>query len=143
MELINASIIMLLGYKKDRLQLLSIISITWFLFGMVSLVTSLSQGEVNMILPILYVAQAIILYGIYTYCKVNKYIMIGKDYIQRNSLSKPKVYVEDILKVRKKGKLYFFYTNERTLRINTKLLDSQALLELEVFVKHLPNAVSV
>lgn len=134
---------MLLGYKKDRLQLLSIISITWFMFGMVSLVTSLTQGETNMVLPILYVAQAIILYGIYTYCKVNKYILIGKDYIQRNSLSKPKVHVEDILKVRKKGKIYFFYTPKRTLRINTKLLDKQALTELEDFIKSLPNAVAV
>ncbi|HLS11612.1 MAG TPA: hypothetical protein VK050_05585 [Flavobacteriaceae bacterium] len=134
---------MLLGYKKDRLQLLSIISITWFMFGMVSLVTSLTQGETNMVLPILYVAQAIILYGIYTYCKVNKYILIDKDYIQRNSLSKPKVHVEDILKVRKKGKIYFFYTPKRTLRINTKLLDKQALTELEDFIKSLPNAVAV
>jgi len=113
------------------------------MFGMVSLVTSLTQGETNMVLPILYVAQAIILYGIYTYCKVNKYILIDKDYIQRNSLSKPKVHVEDILKVRKKGKIYFFYTPKRTLRINTKLLDKQALTELEDFIKSLPNAVAV
>ena len=134
---------MLLGYKKDRLQLLSIIAITWFTFGMISLVTSLTKGEANMVLPILYLAQAIILYGIYSYCKANKYILIEKDYIQRNSLSKPKVHVQDILKVRKKGKIYYFYTPKTTLRINTKLLDDEALAELENFIKHLPNAVAV
>lgn len=143
MELINASIIMLLGYKKDRLQLLSIISIIWFLFGVVSLVTTLSEGGANIVLPILYLAQAVTLYGVYTYCKVKKYILINNEYIQRNSFSKPKAHIKDILKVRKKGKIYFFYTSKRTLRVNTKLLDNQALIDLEDFIKRLPNAVAV
>jgi len=142
-ELINATDIMLLGYKKDRLQLLSVISIIWLLFGVVSLITTLSEGGSNVVLPILYLAQAVLLYGVYTYCKVKKYILISKDYIQRNSLSKPKAHINDILKVRKKGNLYFFYTPKKTLRVNTKLMDKKALAELEDFIKRLPNAVSV
>ena len=70
---------MLLGYKKDRLQLLSVISIIWFLFGVVSLVTSLTKGESNIVLPILYLVQAVLLYGVYTYCKVKKYILINNE----------------------------------------------------------------
>ncbi|HLW14190.1 MAG TPA: hypothetical protein VKX30_01675 [Flavobacteriaceae bacterium] len=134
---------MLLGYKKDRLQLLSVISIIWLLFGVGSLISSLIQGETNIVFPVLYIAQALLLYGIYTYCRVNKYVLISKEYIQRNTLWKSKAHINDILKVRKAGKIYFIYTPEQTIRINTKLLDSQAVIELERFINRLPNAVSV
>ena len=134
---------MLLGYKKDRLQLLSVISIIWLLFGVGSLISSLIEGETNIVFPILYIAQALLLYGVYTYCRVNKYVLISKEYIQRNSLWKSKAHINDILKVRKTGKVYFIYTSEQTIRINTKLLDNQAVIELESFISRLPNAVSV
>lgn len=134
---------MLLGYKKDRLQLLAVISITWFLFGIMSFVFSYGKADANIVMPILYIAQALLLYGVYRYCKIKKYIVISNDYIQCNSLSKPKANVKDILKVRKRGKMYFLYTSQRTLRINTKLLDKQALKLLEEFINRLPNAVSV
>lgn len=134
---------MLLGYKKDRLQLLSVISIIWLLFGVGSLISSLIEGETNIVFPILYIAQALLLYGVYTYCRVNKYVLISKEYIQRNSLWKSKAHINDILKVRKTGKIYFIYTSEQTIRINTKLLDNQAVIELESFISRLPNAVSV
>ena len=134
---------MLLGYKKDRLQLLSVISIIWFLFGVISLITSLVNGETNIVFPILYIAQALLLYGVYTYCKVKKYILISNDYIQCNTLRKSKAHINDILKVRKTGKIYFIYTSEQTMRINTKLLDNQAVTELEGFISRLPHAVAV
>lgn len=134
---------MLLGYKKDRLQLLSVISIIWLLFGLGSLISSLIEGETNIVFPILYIAQALLLYGVYSYCKVNKYVFISKEYIQCNTLWKSKAYINDILKVRKTGKIYFLYTSEQTIRINTKLLDNQAVRELENFISHLPHAVSV
>lgn len=134
---------MLLGYKKDRLQLLSVISIIWLFFGVGSLISSLIEGETNIVFPILYIAQALLLYGVYTYCRVNKYVLISKEYIQRNSLWKSKAHINDILKVRKTGKIYFIYTSEQTIRINTKLLDNQAVIELESFISRLPNAVSV
>lgn len=134
---------MLLGYKKDRLQLLAVISTIWFLFGVISLILSTIQGDANIVMPILYIAQAILFYGVYKYCKIKKYIVISSDYIQCNSLSKPKANVKDILKVRKRGKIYFLYTSKRTLRINTKLLDNSAIKKLEEFINGLPNAVSV
>ena len=134
---------MLLGYKKDRLQLLSVISIIWLLFGVVTLITSLVNGGTNIVFPILYIAQALLLYGVYTYCKVNKYVLISNEYIQRNTLWKSKAHINDILKVRKTGKIYFIYTSEQTIRINTKLLDNQAVIELESFINSLPHAVSV
>lgn len=134
---------MLLGYKKDRLQLLFIIAIIWFLIGMISLIISFIKGEPNIVLPVLYLVQSILFYGVYIYCKVKKYLLINKDYIQRNSPSKPKAHINDILKVRKKGNVYYLYTSKRTLRINTKLLDNQALIELENFLKNLPKAVVV
>ncbi len=134
---------MLLGYKKDRLQILFIISIIWFLFGAISFIMLLKDGEGNLVLPILYMAQAGLFYGIYKYCKVKKYIYISDEYIQRNSLSQSKVYLQDILKVRKRGKFYFFYTSKRTLRINTQLLDKNAVDTLDTFIDNLPNALTV
>ena len=134
---------MLLGYKKDRLQLLSVISIIWLLFGVGSLISSLIEGETNIVFPVLYIAQALLLYGVYTYCKVNKYVLISNEYIQRNTLWKSKAHINDILKVRKTGKIYFIYTSKQTIRINTKLLDNQAVIELESFINRLPHAVSV
>ena len=134
---------MLLGYKKDRLQLLSVISIIWLLFGVGSLISSLIEGETNIVFPVLYIAQALLLYGVYTYCKVNKYVLISNEYIQRNTLWKSKAHINDILKVRKTGKIYFKSTSKQTIRINTKLLDNQAVIELESFINRLPHAVSV
>lgn len=143
MELIYISVFMLLGYKKDRLQLLAVISIIWFLFGVISLFYSFQQGNSSVIMPVLYIAQAVLFFGIYHYCKTKKYIVICKDYIQCNSLAKPKANIKDILKVRKTGNVYFLYTSKRTLRINSKLLDQKATQRLEEFLKQLPNAVIV
>lgn len=134
---------MLLDYKKDRLQLLAVIAIIWLLFGIISLVSFSSQGSSNIVMPILYIVQALLFFGIYRYCKVKKYIEISSDYIQCNSFSKPKANIKDILKVRKRGSIYFLYTAKRTLRINTKLLDKHAVKLLEEFLKRLPNAVTV
>lgn len=134
---------MLLDYKKDRLQLLFIISIIWLLFGAISFIFSSIDGSVNIVLPLLYVVQAFVFYMAYRYCKTKKYVLISKDFIQCNSFSKPKAYIKDIMKVRKNGKTYFLYTSKNTLRINTKLLDKKAVKLLEEFLTHLPNAVTV
>lgn len=133
---------MLLSYKRDRLQLLLIISGILLLFGVGSLVTFIKNRDSSLLLTGLYIVQAALFYSIYKYCKTRKYVYICNEYIQCNSLSKPKAYLSDILKVRKRGGFYFIYTSKRTLRINTKLLDHRALDTLEEFIKNLPNALS-
>lgn len=134
---------MLLGYKKDRLQLLFVISMMWLLFGAISLVSSSLEGKVSLTLPFIYILQAVLFYMAYRYCKIKKYVHISKEFIQCNSFSKPKAYINEIKKVKKNGNTYFLYTPKKTLRINTKLLDTNAIKLLEDFLIALPNSVIV
>jgi len=134
---------MLLSYKRDRLQLLLIISLICCLFGVINLVVFMKNESSSLFLSLLYVIQAGIFYSLYKYLKIKKYLYICNEYIQRNSLFISKAYLDDILKVRKRGKVYFFYTPKKTLKVNTKLLDGYDKEQLDIFISKLPISLTI
>lgn len=121
---------MRLGFKKDRLQLLLTMAVFLTVFGVFSILSSVKKEAMDLVLPILYIVQAGVLIWVYRYFKTKKYLYVCKDYIQSNVLFGKKVYFKDIEQIRRRGEMYFIFTEKDVFKINTKLIDEKSLKEL-------------
>ncbi|MBO0329260.1 hypothetical protein [[Muricauda] lutisoli] len=118
---------MKIKYRNRHLNINLALGLLWFAWFLTTYFTSeeVSWSEYGLGLF------SLVYFGFYFYQKQNKYVTIADGYIQINAPFGKKLNLNEVQRIRKFAGDYILKTDKKELVINTKIVDTDSLKDLD------------
>ena len=123
---------MIIQYKRRYLRWNLVFGLFWLILGVISIPNN-SENYLNYG----YLIAALFYIGNYILKSNNQYLTIDSETITINNLFPKKVNLNDLILIKKSKKIYILKTEISELRINTSLIEKNALKDLQAIMKNL------
>jgi len=111
-----------------------IFGLFWLILGVISITNNL-ENYFNYG----YLIASFLYFGIYFYKSKYQYLTIGNGEIKLNKIIPQRISLEDLNRIKKKGKNYILQSEKSELRVNTSLIEKNSLKDLNLILRKLNN----
>ncbi|MBL4939325.1 MAG: hypothetical protein JKY16_03465 [Lutibacter sp.] len=123
---------MKIRYKRLHLRGIFIFGLFWLILGIIS-ITNDSENYFNYG----YLLASLLYFGNYLFKSKNQYLTIEEGSITLNNLFSQSINLEELKRVKIKGKVYILQTERSELQIKTNLIDKNSLKDFKAILKSL------
>ena len=123
---------MKIRYKRLHLRGIFIFGLFWLILGIIS-ITNNSENYFNYG----YLLASLLYFGNYLFKSKNQYLTIEEGSITLNNLFPQRINLDDLKRIKIKGKVYILQTENYELQIKTNLIEKNSLKDFKAILKSL------